>query len=63
MTSEKRIKLLHNLLLKCTESRLKTRTWNPGFSCSYAHDTLAGNSRRKLVLESSAAFRQVCHGH
>jgi len=28
MTSEKRFKLLHNLLLKCTQ------TWNPAFSCS-----------------------------
>jgi len=32
-TSEKRINLLHNLLLKCTERSRKTQTRNPGFSC------------------------------
>ena len=33
-TCEKRIKLLHDLLLKCTECNRKTQTRNPGFSCS-----------------------------
>ena len=31
-TSEKRIKLLHNLLLKCTERSRKRQIRNPGFS-------------------------------
>jgi len=34
MSSEKSIKLLHNLLLKCTECSRKTQTQNLGFSCS-----------------------------
>jgi len=32
-TGEKHIKLLHDLLLKCTECSRKTQTQNPGFSC------------------------------
>jgi len=34
ITGEKRIKLLHDLLLKCTECSQKTQTRNPGFGRS-----------------------------
>jgi len=34
MTSEKRIKLLHNLLLKCVEHSRKTQTRNPRVSAA-----------------------------
>jgi len=33
MTTEKCIKLLHDLLLKCTECSQNAQTRNPGFRC------------------------------